>query len=278
MYTHRHNLRKRRTVLAAATAALFVPLVAACGSEQAGAGAGADAGRASADSVTAGTAEQSLTGIRWNVESVTVDGTTHRATSDAYMILTEGGGVEGSYGCNSFRGDSALDGDRVRLDLLESTLVACDGPGREFDHALLNAFAAGSPRAEVKDGRLTLTSGDGNTVRFSEGGADTPLHGTKWKITSPDAEGRAHLTFDEEKGTVSGSLGCNKVNADATVRDGHITVGTPTTTRMVCEDSLMKAEKRLLRFFDTTLSYRVEHRSMTLTSENGRSVTAFAAA
>ncbi|CAM5226752.1 META domain-containing protein [Streptomyces hirsutus] len=269
MYTHRHNLRKRRTVLAAATAALSVPFVAACGSGQAGAGAG---------SATAGTAEQSLTGIRWNVDSVTVDGTTHRATSDAYMILTEGGGVEGSYGCNSFRGDSALDGDRVRLDLLESTLVACDGPGREFDHALLNAFTAGNPRAEVKDGRLTLTFGDGNTVRLSEGGADTPLHGTKWKISTLDAEDRAHLTFDEEEGTVSGSLGCNKVNADATVRNGHITVGTPTTTRMVCEDSLMKTEKRLLRFFDTTLSYRIDHRSMTLTSENGTSFEAFAAA
>ncbi|GAB2832985.1 META domain-containing protein [Streptomyces chlorus] len=278
MYTHRHDRRGRRTVLAAATAVLSVPFVAACGSEQAGAGAGADAGRASAVGATTGTAEQSLAGIRWNVDSVTVDGTTHRATSDAYMILIEGGGVEGSYGCNSFRGDSALDGDRVRLNLLKSTAVACDGPGREFDHALLNAFTDDSPRAEVKNGRLTLTSGDGNTVRFSEGGEDTPLYGTKWKIVSPDAEGRAHLTFDEKEGTVSGSLGCNKVNADATVRDGHITVDTPTMTRMVCEDSLMKAEKRLLRLFDATLSYRVDHRSMTLTSENGTTVNAFATA
>lgn len=278
MYTHRHNRRKRRTVLAAATAALFVPFVAACGSEQAGAGAGADAGRASAGSATAGTREQSLTGIRWNVDSVTVDGTTHRATSDAYMILTEGGGVEGSYGCNSFRGDTALEGDRVRLDGLKSTAVACDGPGRDFEHALLNAFTDGSPRAEVKDGRLTLTSEDGDTVRFSEGGEDTPLYGTKWRIVSPDSAGRAHLTFDEKESTVFGSLGCNQVNADATVRDGHITVGTPVTTRMVCEDSLMKTEKRLLRLFDATLSYRVDHRTMTLTSENGTTVHAFATA
>ncbi|MER5840548.1 META domain-containing protein [Streptomyces prasinus] len=276
MYTHRYKQRSRRAVLAAATAALLVPAVAACGSEQADAGAAA--GRSSAGSATAGTTERSLTGIRWNVDSVTAGGTTHRATSDAYMILTEDGGVEGSYGCNSFRGETAPEGDRVRLEGLRSTAVACDGPGREFDHALLDAFTGDSPRAEVKDGRLVLTSEDGATVRFSEGGEDTPLHGTKWKITSPDTAGRAHLTFDEEEGTVSGSLGCNKVNAEATVRDGHITVGTPTTTRMVCEDSLMKAEKHLLRFFDTTLDYRVDHRSMTLTSENGGSVNAFAAA
>ncbi|MGW9497485.1 META domain-containing protein [Streptomyces prasinus] len=276
MYTHRYKQRSRRAVLAAATAALLVPAVAACGSEQADAGAAA--GRSSAGSATAGTTERSLTGIRWNVDSVTAGGTTHRATSDAYMILTEDGGVEGSYGCNSFRGETAPEGDRVRLEGLRSTAVACDGPGREFDHALLDAFTGDSPRAEVKDGRLVLTSEDGATVRFSEGGEDTPLHGTKWKITSPDTAGRAHLTFDEEEGTVSGSLGCNKVNADATVRDGHITVGTPTTTRMVCEDSLMETEKRLLRFFDATLSYRVDHRSMTLTRENGPSVEFFAPA
>lgn len=66
------------------------------------------------------------------------------------------------------------------------------------------------------------------------------------------------------------------MNADATVRDGHITVGTPTTTRMVCEDSLMETEKRLLKFFETTLSYRVDHRTMTLTRENGPSVEFFA--
>ncbi|MFD3823446.1 META domain-containing protein [Streptomyces sp. NPDC058625] len=261
-------------LLTVAAAALLVPFAAACGSERAG--AGADAGGASAGSATAGAAEQPLTGIRWNVDSVTVDGTTHRATSDAYMTLSESGGVEGGYGCNSFRGDTAPDGDRVRLDVLRSTLVACDGPGGEFERALLNAFTDGSPRAEVKEGRLTLTSEDGTTVRFSEGGADTPLHGTKWRITSPDAAGRAHLAFDEKEGTVSGSLGCNKVNADATVRDGHITVGTPAMTRMVCEDSLMDAEKRLLRLFDTTLSYRADHRKMTLNSENGTTVEAFA--
>ncbi|WP_331462049.1 META domain-containing protein [Streptomyces sp. KMM 9044] len=103
------------------------------------------------------------------------------------------------------------------------------------------------------------------------------MHGTTWKITSPDAAGRVHLTFDEKEGPVSGSPGCNKMNADATVRDGRITVNTPTTTRMVCEDSLIKAEKRLLRLFDTLPGYRTDHQNVTLTSENGTTVEAFAA-
>ncbi|MFC5955993.1 META domain-containing protein [Streptomyces pratens] len=246
-------------------AAALVPLLAACGNERAGAGS------ASAE------AERPVTGIRWSVDSITANGTTLRAPVDAHVTIEDDGRTGGRYACNHFRGETDFDGDRIRFTI-GTTLMACDDePSRTFERTLSRTLGDGALKARVNDGRLTLTAGDGTTVRLSEGGADTPLHGTTWKITSPDAEGRAHLTFDEKEGTVSGSLGCNKVNAGATVRDGHITVGTPITTRMVCEDSLMKAEKRLLRLFDTTLSYRVDRRSMTLTSENGQSVEVFAA-
>ncbi|WP_042175213.1 META domain-containing protein [Streptomyces sp. NBRC 110035] len=270
MYAHGH---RRRTVLVAA-AALLVPFVAACGGGRAG--AAADVGRASAVGATTGTARQSLTGIRWNVDSVTVDGTTHRAPVDAHVTIEDDGRTSGRYACNHVRGEAGFDGDRVRFTL-DTTLVACDDePRRTFEHALSHALGDGAPKLRVNDGRPILTADDGTTVRLGRGGGDTPLHGTEWRITSPDAAGRAHLTFDEEEGAVSGSIGCNKVNADATVRDGHITLGTPATTRMVCEDSLMEAEKRLLRLFETTLSHRVDHRNMTLTSENGTTVEAFA--
>ncbi|GAA3301181.1 hypothetical protein GCM10020295_43850 [Streptomyces cinereospinus] len=66
------------------------------------------------------------------------------------------------------------------------------------------------------------------------------------------------------------------MNAEATVRDGRVTLGPASTTRMMCEASLMAAEKRLLRLFDGTVTYRLEHRTLTLTSANGESVTAVA--
>lgn len=141
------------------------------------------------------------------------------------------------------------------------------------------ASAGSTPAGPAERAPTGLHRNDGAAVHLGGGGedgGDTPLYGTRWEVVSPGTGSRAHLTFDEG-GTVSGSLGCNGVSADATVRDGHITVGTPATTRMVCEDSLMKAEKRLLRFFDTTLGYRADRRSMTLTSENGLSVELLAA-
>ncbi|GAA3500114.1 META domain-containing protein [Streptomyces prasinosporus] len=258
MYRQKHQ---QRTTLTAA--ALLVPLLAACGSEKAGGGSGsAEAG-------------EPVTGIRWSVDSVTVDGTTHRAPDGAHVTLDDGGRAEGSYGCNTFSARAAYDGDRITLSDAASTEMACDDTPMDFERTLARTLTDSALRARAHGDRLTLTTDAGDTVRLSRS-EDAPLHGTKWTVTTPATDGRAHLTFDAEKGTVSGSLGCNQVNADATVRDGHITLGTPSTTRRVCEDSLMDAERALTKLFDGTLTSSIDHRTLTLTSENGMEVRAVA--
>jgi heat shock protein HslJ len=114
-------------------------------------------------------------------------------------------------------------------------------------------------------------------------GPEQPVTGVRWNIESVTVGGRtqpvagdAHLTFDEKTGKVGGRLGCNHVNAKATVSDGHITLGSPSTTRMMCDTSLMTTERSLLTLFNSTLSYRVDQRTLTLTSENGDSLRAVA--
>ncbi|MER7479016.1 META domain-containing protein [Streptomyces sp. NPDC126510] len=252
--------QKQRMTLTAA--AMLVPLLAACGSEKAGSGSG-----------SAGAGEP-ITGVRWNVDSVTADGRTQKAPAGAHVTIDEGR-AEGSLGCNNFSAEATVDGDRVRLGRARATEMACEGTPVAFETTLAKAFSDQELTAKTDDDRLTLTTGQGDTVRLTKA-KDAPLAGTEWTLTTPSADGRAHLTFDDEKGTVSGNLGCNKVNAEATVRDGHITLGPPATTRMMCEDSLMDAEKKLLRLFDGKLEYRIDHQTLTLTSENGTSVRAVA--
>ncbi|CAL9308252.1 MULTISPECIES: META domain-containing protein [Streptomyces] len=252
--------QKQRMTLTAA--AMLVPLLAACGSEK------ADGGSAS---VGAG---QPVTGTRWTVDSVTADGTTHQAPTGAHVTIDRGR-AEGSLGCNNFGAEATVDGDRVRLGKTMATEMACENKPMAFEETLSRTLSDQEFEARVDGDRLTLTTEKGDTVRLTKA-ADAPLAGTKWTITTPRADDRAHLTFDEKKGTVAGSLGCNKVNAEATVRDGHITLGRPATTRMMCEDSLMADEKKLLRLFDGTAKYRVDHQTLTLTSENGTSVRAVA--
>ncbi|WP_184909884.1 META domain-containing protein [Streptomyces luteogriseus] len=252
--------QKQRMTLTAA--AMLVPLLAACGSEKADSGSGSVG------------ADKPVTGVRWSVDSVTADGRTQKAPTGAHVTIDQGR-AEGSLGCNNFSAEATVDGDRVRLGKTRSTEMACENKPMEFETTLARTFSDQELKATVDDDRLTLTTDAGDTVRLTKA-KDAPLAGTKWTVTTPNTDGRAHLTFDGKKGTVSGSLGCNKVNAKATVRDGHITLGPPATTRMMCEDSLMDGEKKLLRLFDGKPKYRVDHQTLTLTSENGTSVRAVA--
>jgi heat shock protein HslJ len=258
MYRQKHQ--QRMTLMAVA---VLLPLAAACGNERAGAGG------AAAD------VDKPVTGIRWNVDSVTVDGTTHRASGSAHVTLDDQGRAEGSYGCNTFSARAAVDGNRITLSDAVSTEMGCDDRPMDFERTLSRTLADSGLKADVSDDRLTLTADSGDTVRLSKA-KDAPLAGTKWTVTTPSTDSRAHLTFDAKKGTVSGSLGCNQVNAEATVRDGHITLGTPAMTRMMCEDSLMAGEKALTKLFNSTLAYSVDQHTLTLTSENGTEVRAVA--
>ncbi|GAB2733061.1 META domain-containing protein [Streptomyces bullii] len=249
-----------------AATAVLVPLLAACGSEQAGGGSG---------SVDAGTSDKPVTGVLWRVDTVTVDGTAHRAPADAHVTIGEGGRAEGSFGCNHFSARAAVDGDRIRLSDTTATGMACEKQPMDFERTLARTLVDGALKARGDGDRLTLTTDDGDTVRLTRS-EDAPLYGTQWTVTNPAGAGRAQLTFDEKRGTVAGRLGCNHVNAQATVGDGTITLGRPSTTRMVCEDSLMDTEKTLLRLFDGRVRYEVDHRTLTLTSENGTTVRAVA--
>ncbi|MDL5202484.1 META domain-containing protein [Streptomyces sp. ALI-76-A] len=127
-------------------------------------------------------------------------------------------------------------------------------------------------------------AGSGGQAGSGEVSAERPVTDVRWNIdrvtadgTTRRAQGEAHLTFDKKTGKVGGRLGCNHVNATATVRDGHITLGRPSTTRMMCDASLMKTEKALLGLFNSTLNYRVDQETLTLTSQNATIVRAVAA-
>ncbi|MFR0353548.1 META domain-containing protein [Streptomyces sediminimaris] len=233
-------------------------------------------------------AEPGVTGVHWKVDSVTVDGVTRQAPADAGAGVRFGtdGTAVGSYGCNQFGARAAFTGHRVELTHAHRTLMACEPERMAFERALSRTLTGRSLAVGTKDGELTLTARDGDRVHLTEE-KDVPLYGTRWTITSlgaggtatslpRPARGSAHLTFGKEPGRVTGRLGCNHVTAKATVRDGRITLGPAYTTRMMCDASLMRIEKRLLRLFDGTAGYTLDHRTLTLTSGNGETAEAVA--
>ncbi|MEU9286017.1 META domain-containing protein [Streptomyces sp. NPDC048275] len=256
---------KQRLTLSVLT--LF-PLAIACGAE------------AGSDSV----GSSPVTGVHWTVDSLTVDGKTSRSPGSAYLKIAEDGEVSGNFGCNGFGSTATIKGDRVDFGEIQMTDMGCPKEPMTFEASMSRTFADDTLTSAVKGDKLTLTTDGGDRVSLSKE-QDAPLYGTKWTITSLGdgdtahslpAGAKAHFVLDEKRGTLSGNLGCNDVSANATVRDGHITLGTPKTTRMMCDGSLMDTEKTLLSLFDGTVTYQLDHRSLALTSENGTSVGAVA--
>ncbi|MDX3588054.1 META domain-containing protein [Streptomyces europaeiscabiei] len=269
---------KRLRLTLTALAVLPLPLLAACGSESAG-----DSG---SGNVGSNTTKASVTGVRWKVDSLTVGGKTEQAPDSAYLKIADDGEVNGNYGCNTFGSTAAFDDDGIDFEAGRSTEMACGDAPMKFEESFARTLDTGRFTAETADGGLTLTTGDGDSVKLTEE-KSAELYGTKWRIDSlmdhdvatslPEAaQGKAWFTLDKKAGTLSGSVGCNDISAKATVSEDRITLGNPRTTRKMCSDSLMAAERSLLDLFKGTVEYRIDHRSITLTSENDEGIGAVA--
>ncbi|MFE9097994.1 META domain-containing protein [Streptomyces sp. NPDC007264] len=260
------------------TVLTLLPLAVACGT-QAGPGGGSGSGGS-----TSGT--PAVMGVHWRVDSLTSGGTTKAAPTGAYLQIDDHGQVHGNYGCNSFGASATVRGDRIDFGPAQSTEMACEKAPMAFEAAFSRTLAGRSLTAAVERDRLTLTTEDGDRVRLTKE-SDAPLYGTRWQVTSlvdgdvasslpAAAAGKAWFSLDAKTRTASGSLGCNRFTAKATVRDGHLTLGALRTTRRMCDGSLMDTEKTLGKLLHGTLAYRIDHRGISLTSANGKGISAIA--
>ncbi|MET8136469.1 META domain-containing protein [Streptomyces sp. NPDC005251] len=259
---------KQRMTLGVLT---LLPLVAACGTQTAGGGSG-------------GVESAPVTGVHWTVDSLTVGGKTARAPSGAYLRIGDDGRVSGNLGCNGFGSKATLKGDHVVFGGMWTTDMACEKGAMSFERSLGRTLAdKGAFTTKAEGDRLTLTAEGGDRISLTKE-KDAPLRGTKWTVTAlgdnnvsqPLPKGANAYFVLRADGTFDGRLGCNHASAQATVGDGHITLGPARTTRMMCQDSLMRTEKTLLGLFDGKVAYALDHRGIALTSANGTVVSAVA--
>ncbi|MET9676704.1 META domain-containing protein [Streptomyces sp. NPDC006482] len=252
-------------------------LLTACGTEQ---GPGA---------APAGTVDPGLpvSGTHWTIDAVTVDGRRSAAPAAARVEFEENGRAQGNTGCNHFGATVAVNGDTLTVTQDEITEIGCPGDRERFEKELVKAFS-GPLKGTIKGERFTLASGDGrNGLELtSEPGA--PLRGTTWKVDSlvsggtaaslPAGSGsKARFTLGED-GRVTGNLGCNNFSATARVDGTTLTVeGPAATTRMMCTSPEMQLETTLYELLDGPLTYRLDHRTLTLTDPSGEGLTATAA-
>ncbi|MEU7644144.1 META domain-containing protein [Streptomyces huasconensis] len=276
-----HTQRLTLTLTALASAGL---LLTACGTEP-GAGSETGSGGRSAQP------EQPLTGVRWTVDSLTLDGKKYEAPGDAHLKIGKDGRAGGSFGCNSVGADVTIKGDTVEFGEPLLTKRACTDESRmRFEKSVLRALGKEKLTAKVDGDRMTLTTAKGDRMAFTSrpDEPDTPFTGTKWTVRAvgdaksaaplpKDVADKVHLTFGED-GKVRGNLGCNDVTAKAEAKDGRITFGAPATTRKMCPGATMATERRLLKLFDGPARYEIERDTLKITAADGTVINASGAA
>lgn len=262
-----------RNQLSIPVTALALLALAACGTEP-GSGSGDGGGGGTV------TTDLPLTGVHWSVDSVTVDGKKSAAPSGAHVEITKKGRAQGNYGCNHFGADVTVNGDTITVGRGEMTEMACAKDVQGFEDALRAAFH-GKLKAKVADDKLTLTTQKGDSINLTSE-PPAPLVGTKWVVDSLLAGGtasslsagtEANLTFGKD-GSVHGSLGCNTFTSTAKVSGAKITFGRLATTRKLCPGPEMNLEREMLKVLDGTVTYELQHRSLSLTAANGKGLAA----
>ncbi|MBB4982604.1 MULTISPECIES: META domain-containing protein [Streptomyces] len=255
--------------------AVLVPLLllTACGT---GGGAGSGAGEP----------DLPVAGTYWTVDAVTVDGVRSVAPDGARVDFGEKDFVGGNAGCNTFGAPVLLRGDTLTVTQAEVTGMACSGDRGRFETEFLKVFS-GPLKGTMKGDGLRLASADGrNSVELTTESA-VPLRGTTWKIDGlvskdtasslPAGSGaKARFTVGAD-GRVTGNLGCNNFSAHARVDEKARTLtveGPAATTRMICTPPQMTLETRLYELLDGPLTYRLNHRTLTLTDASGEGLTA----
>ncbi|MET9660386.1 META domain-containing protein [Streptomyces sp. NPDC006510] len=225
-----------------------------------------------------------VAGVHWNVDSVTAGGRKTEAPDGAHVVIDPEGRATGNFGCNHFTAETRTDGDTITVQRATTTAMGCEQSVQRFETAMSRAFS-GELTAAVSGRTLTLTTENGDSIALTSE-PPAPLTGTTWTVTSlvsgstasslpAGTEQKARLTFGKD-GTVRGTLGCNSFRGTAEVSGSTVTFGPLDGTRMMCPDPRMKLERALLAILDGRTTYRIDHRTLSLTAANGEGLGATA--
>ncbi|MFE9727521.1 META domain-containing protein [Streptomyces sp. NPDC005794] len=273
-----------------AVSVLTLLTLAACGTESGSSGAGSGESGGSGDGSGTVRTGPSVTGVHWNVASLTVGGKKTTAPAGAHVEIDSAGKATGNLGCNRFTADVRTEGDKVTVGPGTTTEMGCEKDVQQFEKAMGGAFsgeltAAVAGRSDAKT--LTLTTAEGDSIALTSE-PPAPLTGTAWKVSGltsgsgttslpSGAQDKAHLTFGEG-GSVEGNLGCNSFHGKAAVSGSTLTFGPLTSTRKMCPGSEMELERALLGVLAGKTTYEIDHRSLSIEGKSGKGLVASAPA
>ncbi len=181
-------------------------------------------------------------------------------------VFATDGSLTGSGGCNNYNSTYQLEGDKITVGPIASTMMACE-KGMDQETAVFSALQNAQRIAFNSQGRLEIYYNPGTTTEakliFAPG--ETSLTDTIWVMESfgdvnnptPAEKGIAVTAIFSPEGILNGSGGCNVYSAGYTV-EGNATmqIQPPVSTLMACPQG-MDQEVNYLAALGAAESYQI---------------------
>lgn len=224
-----------------------------------------------------GKAVLALPGTEWELTAIAITSVNLVEGTTITLVFDEES-LGGTAGCNLYFGGYTLDGNRIAIDGIGSTLMYCSDPGVMEQEQLYLSLLGDVVSVRIDGDTLTLFDADGVPSLFfakipEKAPIATALPGTAWELgTIGSKDGTVSsvlsgttisLVFDEE--TLSGSAGCNRYFGSFEATGGRISIGAIGSTKMFCgEAGVMEQEQQYLATIGEVSSYEIGHDSLTL--------------
>ncbi len=207
------------------------------------------------------------------------------ADTEVTAIFGADGQLSGSAGCNRYNAPYTVDGNKIKIGMAITTLMACEQSIMDQEQQYLAAIQTAATykiegaKLELRDATNALLA---SYVLKAEQGVS--LVGPTWVMTSYNngkggvvsalADTEVTAVFGET-GKLSGSAGCNTYNAPYTVDGATIKIGPGMSTMMACAQPIMDQESAYLAALQTAATYKIESEKLELRTADGALAASF---
>lgn len=209
----------------------------------------------------------------WILQRGTVDGDPLEPVADARVTLRiNGSEIGGTAACNSYGGEMERDGERITLDALSMTEMACAEPIMALEAAYLDGLSrADTARRDADQLRLT---GPAIELDFTlvPPISDADPVGTRWQLESLITGDAVSSVLGEPTlelapgGTVSGSTGCRSFSASYTLEADALVLADFVTDLRACDPDVAGQDEAVLGLLGGPLRVSVSGDRLTLTN------------
>jgi len=185
-----------------------------------------------------------LEGIEWRLTHlVGTEGALVPVVEDVMATATFiDGSVAGSTGCNRYHAQYRADGDRLAVETIAMTMMACEPERSAVERAFTSALEAAVTFA-IAGETLDLADADGRVVLRLRAVPALVFGGSRWIVTMINngrggvaslVEGTVVTAEFGTDGRVGGSGGCNRFSGEYALEGDGLAIGPVASTRMAC--------------------------------------------